>query len=37
MSSPTFIVEAIDPVDAGTLMVATKEKEVLWILDFVSQ
>jgi len=31
----TFIVESVDTVDAGTLMVATKQKEVLRIFDLV--
>jgi len=31
----TLIIESIDTVDAGTLMVATKQKEVLGIFDLV--
>ena len=34
---PTFIVETIDAVDAGTLVVTTKEKEVLGIFDLVGK
>lgn len=37
MASLTLIVEAIDPVDGGTLMVTTQKEEVLWILDFVGK
>ena len=33
----TLIIEAIDTVDTGTLMVATQEEEVLWVLDLVCQ
>lgn len=31
----TFIVESVNPVDRSTLMVASQEKKVLRILDFV--
>lgn len=31
----TFIVEAVDSVDAGTLVVATEQEEVLGVLDLV--
>ena len=31
----TFVVESIDPVDACALVVASKEKEVFRVLDFV--
>jgi hypothetical protein len=30
-----FIVESIDTVNRGTLVVSTKDEEVLWVLDFV--
>ena len=33
----TFIVETVYPVNAGTLMVATKKKEILRILYLVGQ
>jgi hypothetical protein len=33
----TFVIEAIDAVDGGALMVATKDKEVFRIFDLVSQ
>lgn len=33
----TFIVESIYPVDRGTLVVPSEEKEVFRVLDFVSQ
>ena len=32
-----FIIEAVDSVDGGTLMISTKDEEVLWILDLVCQ
>ena len=35
--SLAFVVEAIDPVDRGTLVVSTKDEEVLGILDLVGQ
>lgn len=31
----TFIVESVDTVDRGTLMIPPKDKKVLGILDFV--
>lgn len=36
-SNLTFIVEAVDPVNTGTLVVASEQKEVLGILNFVGQ
>ena len=33
----TFIVEAVDPVDAGALVVAPEQEEVLWVLDLVGE
>lgn len=33
----TFIIEAIYPVDAGTLVVSSQQEEVLWVLDLVSE
>ena len=33
----TFIVEAIDPVNTGTLVVASQEKKVFGIFDFVGE
>ena len=33
----TFIIKAVDAVDAGTLMVAPEKEEVFWVLDFVGQ
>ena len=33
----TFVVEPVDPVNTGALVVASEEKEVFWILDFVSE
>ena len=32
-----FIVETIDAVDGGALVVATENEEVLWVLDFVGK
>lgn len=33
----TFVVKAIDAIDAGTFMVATKNKKVFWIFNFVGE
>lgn len=33
----TFIIEAIDAVDAGTLVVPTKQKEILRVFDLIGQ
>lgn len=33
----TLIIEAVDAVDAGTLMVAPQQEEVLGVLDLVSE
>jgi len=30
-----FVVEAVDAVDGGTLVVSAKDEEVLWVLDLV--
>lgn len=35
VSTLAFIVEAIDSVDGGTLMVSSEQEEVLWVLDLV--
>jgi len=35
--SPTFVIEAVDAVDACTLVVATEQKEVLWIFDLIGE
>jgi len=35
VSSLTFIIEAVDSVDAGTFMVTSQKEEVLRILDLV--
>lgn len=32
-----FIVESIDPVNAGTLVVSTKNEKVFWVLDLVRE
>ena len=32
-----LVVEPVDPVDGGTFMIATKNEEILGILDFVSK
>ena len=37
ISALTFVVEPVDPVNTGALVVASEEKEVFWILDFVSE
>jgi hypothetical protein len=33
----TFIVEAIDTIDTGALMVASEHEKILWIFDLVSK
>ena len=33
----TLVVEAVDPVDRGALVVAAQQEEVLGVLDFVGQ
>ena len=33
----TFVVESINPVDAGTLVVPSQQEEILGILDLVRQ
>lgn len=33
----TFIVEAVDAVDGSTLVVASEDEKVLWVLDLVCQ
>lgn len=33
----TLIIEAVDAVDAGTLVVPTEQEEVLWVLDLIGQ
>ena len=33
----TLIIESVDTVDAGALVVASEEEEVLWILDLVGE
>lgn len=33
----TLIIEAINSVDAGTFMVPSEEKEILWVLDLISE
>lgn len=37
VSALAFIVEAVNAVDGGALVVATQDEEVLGILDFVGQ
>jgi len=32
----TLIIESINPIDRGTLMVSSKKEEILGILNFVS-
>ena len=32
-----FVVEAVDAIDLGALMVTSQEEEVLWVLDLVAQ
>jgi hypothetical protein len=35
--TPTFIIKAVDAVDAGALVISAQDKEVLWVLDLVGQ
>ena len=37
VSSFAFIVEAVDSVDGGTLVVPTQDEEVFWVFDLVCQ
>ena len=37
MATFAFIVEAVYAIDRGTLVVSSKQKEVLWILDLVGK
>lgn len=37
MAIRTFIIEAVYPVDAGTLVISSQQKEVLRIFDFVCE
>lgn len=32
-----FIIETVDAVDGGTLMISSEQEKVLWVLNFVSQ
>lgn len=33
----TFIIEAVDAIDGGTLVVPSEQEEVFWIFDLVSE
>lgn len=33
----TFIIETVDPIDGGTFMISSKNKEVFGVLDFVCE
>lgn len=33
----TLVIEAVDAVDAGTLVVPTEQEKVLWVLDLIGQ
>ena len=37
MTALTLVVEAVNPIDLGALMIATQEEEVLLILDLVGE
>ena len=37
VSSLALVVEAIDSIDTCTLVITSKEEEVLWVLDFVGE
>jgi len=36
-TTTALVIEAVYPVDACTLMVPSKNEEVLWVLDFVCE
>ena len=33
----TLVIEAVDTVDGGTLVIASQKKEIFWVFDFVGQ
>ena len=35
MAALTLVVEAVDAIDGGALVIASKQEEVLWILDLI--
>ncbi len=35
--TPTFVIKTVDTIDAGTLVVASKNKKVFRIFDFVRE
>ena len=35
VASFTFIVEAVDTIDRGALMITPQKEEILWVFDFV--
>ena len=37
VASLVLIIEAIDAVDAGILVVSTEQEEVFWVLDLIGQ
>ena len=37
VSSLAFVVESIDTIDGGALVVTSEQEEVLWILDLVGE
>ena len=37
VTSLAFIVESVDAVDRGTLVIATQNEKVLWILDLIGE
>ena len=36
-AATAFVVKAINPINAGTLVVASQQKEILWVFDFVGK
>ncbi len=36
-STLTFIVKAVDSVDAGTFVISSEQEEILWIFDLVGK
>lgn len=37
VSTATFIVESIDTIDTSAFVVSSQQKEIFWVLDFVSK
>ena len=37
MTSLALVIEAVDAVDGGALVIASQQEEVLWVLDLVGE